>query len=68
MIQYVEDGRNPDIYTREFVELVVKQNQFMSGKRRAFRRFRDVLASQIEVGFPELREEVGKIVEGTGGR
>ncbi|KAI5852131.1 mediator complex, subunit Med10 [Tricharina praecox] len=68
VIQYVEDGRNPDIYTREFVELVVKQNQFMNGKRRAFKRFRDVLAAQMEVSFPELMEEVGKIIEGTGGK
>ncbi|KAF8543931.1 mediator complex, subunit Med10, partial [Trichophaea hybrida] len=67
VIQYVEDGRNPDIYTREFVELVVKQNQLMNGKRRAFARFRDVLAQQMEARFPELKEEVRKVVEGTGG-
>jgi mediator of RNA polymerase II transcription subunit 10 len=68
VIQYVEDGRNPDIYTREFVELVAKSNQLMNGKRRAFRRFRDVLAAQMEVGFPELQEEVGRVLENTGGR
>jgi hypothetical protein len=68
VIQYVEDGRNPDIYTREFVELVAKSNQLMNGKRRAFRRFRDVLAEQIEAGFPELTEEVRKVQENTGGR
>jgi len=67
VIQYVEDGRNPDIYTREFVEIVVKQNQFMNGKATAFGRFRDVLAGQVEVAFPELTGEVTKIVEGTGG-
>ncbi|KAA8893764.1 transcription factor subunit Med10 of mediator complex-domain-containing protein [Sphaerosporella brunnea] len=68
VIQYVEDGRNPDIYTREFVELVSKSNQQMNGKRRAFRRFRDVLAEQMVVGFPELKEEVEKIVDNIGGR
>lgn len=47
---------------------MVKQNQFMNGKRRAFKRFRDVLAAQMEVSFPELMEEVGKIIEGTGGK
>jgi len=68
VIQYVEDGRNPDIYTREFVELVGKQNQFMNGKRRAFRRFRDVLAAEMEVTFPELKADMAKILEGTDGR
>jgi hypothetical protein len=67
VIQYVEDGRNPDIYTREFVEIVVKQNQFMNGKTTAFGKFRDVLAEQVEAAFPELTGEVAKIVEGTGG-
>ncbi|RPB17574.1 hypothetical protein P167DRAFT_514813 [Morchella conica CCBAS932] len=68
VIQYIEDGRNPDIYTREFVEIVVKQNQFMKGKMEAYRDFRDVLAEQIKVSFPELSEKVEEVVEGTGGR
>lgn len=68
VIQYIEDGRNPDIYTREFVELVVKQNQLMNGKRQAFARFRDVLAQQMKARFPELKEEVRKVVEGAGGK
>lgn len=65
VIQYVEDGRNPDIYTREFVELVIKQNQMMKGKRRAFAAFRDVLATRIVVAFPELQEDVTRVVDAT---
>jgi len=68
VIQYIEDGRNPDIYTREFIEIVVKQNQFMKGKMEAYRDFRDVLADQIKVSFPELTEKVDEVIEGTGGR
>ncbi|KAJ4304007.1 RNA polymerase II mediator complex subunit [Collariella sp. IMI 366227] len=44
LIEYVEHGRNPDIYTREFVELVRRMNQYSRGKAHAFRDFRDVLA------------------------
>src|SRR3954468_13980433 len=36
LIQYVDNGRNPDIYTREFVELARKGNQTMKGKMEAF--------------------------------
>lgn len=50
------------------MEIVVKQNQFMKGKMEAYRDFRDVLAEQIKVSFPELSEKVEEVVEGTGGR
>lgn len=33
----------------------------------AYRDFRDVLAEQIRVSFPELREQVDEVIEGTGG-
>lgn len=68
VIQYIEDGRNPDIYTREFVEIVIKQNQFMKGKMEAYRDFRDVLAEQIRISFPELKDKVEEVIDSTGGR
>ena len=67
MIQYVDNGRNPDIYTREFVELGRKGNQLMKGKKEAFGSFRDVLAGEMCNVFPELRDDVEKVVERTGG-
>ncbi|KAK6331109.1 RNA polymerase II mediator complex subunit [Orbilia brochopaga] len=68
VIGYVEHGRNPDIYTREFVELAIKQNQYLNGKQRAFMDFRDVLAEHINTTFPELRENVDEVLQNTGGR
>ncbi|KAF3921100.1 hypothetical protein AA313_de0208223 [Arthrobotrys entomopaga] len=68
VIGYVEHGRNPDIYTREFVELAIKQNQYLNGKQRAFQDFRDVLAEHINTTFPELRQDVDEVLENTGGR
>ncbi|CCC12217.1 unnamed protein product [Sordaria macrospora k-hell] len=56
LITYVENGRNPDVYTREFIELM-----------HAFRDFRDVLAGEMEAALPELREDVRRVVEATGG-
>lgn len=35
--RYIENGRNPDVYTREFVELTGKQNQYINGKMKAMR-------------------------------
>ncbi|KAJ4411743.1 RNA polymerase II mediator complex subunit [Gnomoniopsis sp. IMI 355080] len=67
LILYVDNGRNPDIYTREFVELVRRENQLMRGKMRAFASFRDVLGREIANANPELREDVARVVVGTGG-
>ncbi|KAK5989913.1 Mediator of RNA polymerase II transcription subunit 10 [Cladobotryum mycophilum] len=67
LLEYVENGRNPDIYTREFVELVRRGNQLMRGKMNAFASFRDVLAEQMSTAMPELREDVARVLEATGG-
>ncbi|CAN8097374.1 unnamed protein product [Discula destructiva] len=67
LIQYVENGRNPDIYTREFVELVRRENQLMKGKMAAFAGFRDVLAREMASACPELYEDLSRVVVGTGG-
>ncbi|KAH8167153.1 hypothetical protein CIB48_g1084 [Xylaria polymorpha] len=68
LVQYVDGGRNPDVYTREFVELVRRGNQLMRGKQSAFATFRDVLAGEIESAMPELRDDAARVVAVTGGR
>lgn len=66
LLEYVENGRNPDIYTREFVELVRRGNQLMRGKMHAFGSFRDVLAQNMATAMPELRDDVVQVLEATG--
>ncbi|KAI1196598.1 transcription factor subunit Med10 of mediator complex-domain-containing protein [Nemania serpens] len=68
LVQYVDNGRNPDVYTREFVELVRRGNQLMRGKQNAFAAFRDILAGEIESAMPELRDDVARVLAATGGR
>ncbi|KAI0095713.1 transcription factor subunit Med10 of mediator complex-domain-containing protein [Nemania sp. FL0031] len=65
LVEYVDNGRNPDIYTREFVELVRRGNQLMRGKQSAFASFRDVLAGEIEAAMPELRDDALRVVAAT---
>jgi mediator of RNA polymerase II transcription subunit 10 len=67
IIEYVDAARNPDIYTREFVELVQRGNQDLKGKREAFADFRDVLAREMRSAMPECRGEVDRVVSMTGG-
>lgn len=67
LIQYVDNGRNPDIYTREFVELARKSNQLMKGKIEAFSDFRDTLAGEMCKALPELEADIASVLERTGG-
>lgn len=68
LITYVDGGRNPDIYTREFVELVRRENQLMKGKMDAFGSFRDILARELATANPELKEDVARVVVATHGQ
>ncbi|RAO64381.1 uncharacterized protein BHQ10_000393 [Talaromyces amestolkiae] len=67
IIDYVDAARNPDIYTREFVELVQRGNQDLKGKKEAFASFRDVLATEMRSAMPECRREVDRVVANTSG-
>ncbi|KAK3110931.1 RNA polymerase II mediator complex subunit [Teratosphaeriaceae sp. CCFEE 6253] len=68
IIQYVELSRNPDIYTREFVELIMKYNQQLKGRTEAFASFRDILGREMASAIPEIKEDVQQIVALTGGK
>ncbi|KAF2668848.1 mediator of RNA polymerase II transcription subunit 10 [Microthyrium microscopicum] len=67
VVQYIEQGRNPDIYMREFIELSMLHNQRLRGKMAAFGTFRDILAREMTGAIPALREDVERVVEHTGG-
>ncbi|KAF7589451.1 RNA polymerase II mediator complex subunit [Aspergillus hancockii] len=67
IIDYVDAARNPDIYTREFVELVQRGNQDLKGKKEAFAEFRDVLAREMRSAIPGCRGEVERVLEAVGG-
>lgn len=61
VISYIESGRNPDIYTREFVEVTAKSNARLKGKMLGFGKLRDVLGEKLVEEFPHLGEAVASI-------
>lgn len=63
ILDYVDAGRNPDIYTREFVELDQRGNACLNGKMTAFADFSRVLAGEIKDGTEGVDWEVDKILE-----
>jgi mediator of RNA polymerase II transcription subunit 10 len=65
VIEYVERSRNPDIYTREFVELVQRLNQQLKGRSQAFADFRDILAREMTAALPDCKQDITMVVEST---
>lgn len=68
VLSYVEGSRNPDIFTREFVETVQRMNQMLKGRSDGYRFLQETLARDIIEGIPDLKDDVANILEATGGK
>jgi mediator of RNA polymerase II transcription subunit 10 len=66
IVDYVDDGRNPDIFTRDFVELVQRGNAVVYGKKEAFRDFSLVFAKALKEGIGGVERQVDMIMENAG--
>jgi len=66
IIDYVDAGRNPDIYTREFVELVQRGNSVINGKQKAFRDFSKIFAEALKENFDGMDDEVDTVMRNAG--
>lgn len=64
----IQAGRNPDIYTREMIETVMRYNQLLKGRSEAFASFRDEFARHLAISAPELKDQVARVVTATGGK
>jgi mediator of RNA polymerase II transcription subunit 10 len=63
---YVENTRNPDIFTREFVEMVQRMNQMLKGRTDGMRLMRDTLVMDLLRAIPALKDDLQKVIETTG--
>ncbi|KAM0719895.1 hypothetical protein Q7P37_004030 [Cladosporium fusiforme] len=57
LIQYVEEKRNPDVYKRQIVELVMQYNQLQKGRAQAFADFRDILGREMMSAIPDMKDD-----------
>lgn len=63
IVDYVDDGRNPDIFTRDFVENVQRGNAVMNGKQQAFKEFSEIYATTLKQGIPGVSRQVDKAMK-----
>ncbi|EMF17040.1 uncharacterized protein SEPMUDRAFT_76887 [Sphaerulina musiva SO2202] len=66
IINYVENSRNPDIYTREFVELVMRYNQQQKGRSEAYGQYHDILAETIMTAIPDMAADIKSVAAASG--
>ena len=64
VVDYVDDGRNPDIYTRDLVEVVQRGNAVLNGKMNAFGSFSKIFADDLRKMSPEMAKAVDEIMDG----
>ncbi|CUS24855.1 LAQU0S20e01376g1_1 [Lachancea quebecensis] len=65
VVQYIEDGRNPDVYTRDFVEAIRRSNQYQRAKMNALGQLQSKLAEKIIAEFPDMQNNVTDILTRT---
>jgi mediator of RNA polymerase II transcription subunit 10 len=66
IVDYVDDGRNPDIFTRDFVENVQRGNAVINGKQQAFKDFTEIYAQALKEGIPGVSRQVDRVMENAG--
>ena len=67
ILDYVDGGRNPDVFSREFIETVLRGNWVVNGKKEAFRSFSEILADELrkskdQGGMGGMNRQVDKIM------
>ncbi|KAG0264381.1 Mediator of RNA polymerase II transcription subunit 10 [Linnemannia exigua] len=58
VLSYIEDGKNPDLFSKTFVEAVAGENQFTNGKS-----FEAALAQNLGDAFPEDMADYNAILQ-----
>lgn len=61
ILDYIENGISPDMYTKDMVEMTMRNQQSVNGKQEAYMELFGVLANEIEGMFPELAGVVEKV-------
>ena len=66
VVDYTDDGRNPDIFSRDFVELVQRGNAVMNGKKQAFNSFAEIYARELKKGIGGVDKQVDAVMKNAG--
>ncbi|KAG0047788.1 Mediator of RNA polymerase II transcription subunit 10 [Gryganskiella cystojenkinii] len=65
VLGFIEDGRNPDQFTKSFIESVAGENQFTNGKITAMKTFEEALTQNLGNIFPDELMDYQSIIQDT---
>jgi len=52
VFEYIDEGRNPQLYTKDCMEKALTKNEQVKGKNDAFRKFRAHMLVELSQVFP----------------
>jgi len=61
VVDFVDQGRNPEMYTRDLVERVAGENMYTNGIIDSISSYQKYLASEMKLAFPELGEAIEEL-------
>ncbi|XP_074618493.1 mediator of RNA polymerase II transcription subunit 10-like [Acropora palmata] len=61
VFEYIDQGRNPQLYTKDCLEKAQEKNQQVNGKIDAYKDFRSLLVDELSKQFPKEIEEYQQI-------
>jgi len=56
VFQYIDEGKNPNLYTKERIERALERNEQVKGKIEVYSEFRAELLNQLSHVYPKLVE------------
>ena len=56
IFEYIDAGKNPQLYTKDCIEKALSKNEAVKGKIDIYRKFREELTNQLSSIYPEIKE------------
>lgn len=52
LIDYIDSGKNPQLYTKDCIEKALAKNEDTKGKIDSYRRFKALMTAELQKEFP----------------
>jgi len=59
VFEYIDAGKNPQLYTRDCIDKALSKNEGVKGKIDIYKKFREELVDQLSTVYPEIKEYKG---------
>jgi len=57
IFQYIDQGRNPQLYTKDCLQKVISKNEEINSKTNAYKTFKDILEEELMKELPQTMQK-----------